>query len=371
MSQESGASDLPPLTSEEAALARRVSGESRPDDARLLAEWLHAHPEDAAVVDLVKAHADQAQRSADALLPAVDVEGALRRVRDRMEAPALRVVPGGAPRVPGTTRLVTPQVAAPSRARSRTRWVALAAAAVLVAVVVPRFLQDTTESVAMAAPLVVATAVGQQDTVRLPDGTRIVVAPGSRVTVPADFATGARTVQLDGSAYFEVVHNAARPFMVQTTGAEIRDIGTAFTVTQDAVGGVGVVVTHGTVAVRRVTAQTPVGDAVELHAGDRGAVQPSGVSVQRGVVAAADTAWMGGQLAYRDAALSMVQADLARWYGRTVQVADSALLRLTVTMPPQPDAARAIQTITALLGAVAEQHGDTVVLRSAGARTTP
>ncbi len=367
MSQKSGASDLPPLTPEEAALARRVSGESRPDDARLLADWLHTHPEDAAVADVVKAHADQVQASADALLPTVDVEGALRRVRERMDAPALQVVAGGAPRVPGATRLVTPQVAA----RTRTRWMGLAAAAVLIAVVIPRFLRDSGRSVASAAPMVVATTVGQQDTVQLADGTRIVVAPGSRVTVPAEYATGARTVQLVGSAYFEVVHNAERPFTVRTSGAEIRDIGTAFTVTQDAVGGVGVVVTHGTVVVRRMSAQQPTGDAVELSAGDRGAVQATGVVVQRGVVAAADTAWMGGQLAYRDAALPMVQADLARWYGQTVQVADSALLRLTVTMPPQPDAVRAIQTITALLGAVAEQHGDTVVLRSAGARTSP
>lgn len=381
MSQDSDSIDPTPLTPEEAALVRAVSDEGRAEEASRLAAWLTAHPEDAAVAAIVKAHRDEALASADAMVGSMDVEAALARVRAQMDAPVLRAVSGGAPRVPGTTRLVTPQVAARSRAQTRTRWMGLAAAAVLAVVVVPRFLRDSAGSVATAAPTVLATGVGARDSIRLADGTRVLLAPGSRLTVPATYADGARTVQLEGSAYFEVVHNATRPFTVRTAGAEIRDIGTAFTVTQDADGGVGVVVTHGTVAVRPLTAQaptgatatgvTPTGDVVELHAGDRGAVQPSGVSVQRGVVAAADTAWMGGQLAYRDAALSMVQADLARWYGQTLVVADSALLRLTVTMPAQPSATRAVQTIAAMLGAVAEQRGDTVILRSAGLHTSP
>jgi hypothetical protein len=52
-------------------------------------------------------------------------------------------------------------------------------------------------------------------------------------------------------------------------------------------------------------------------------------------------------------------------------VQDSALTRLTVTMPAQSDSATIINTIVTLLGAEAVQRGDTIILRSAGRGTIP
>jgi len=65
----------------------------------------------------------------------------------------------------------------------------------------------------------IATARGERLTVPLDDGSRVVLAPGSRLTVPERFARDARTVTLAGHAYFEVAPEAARPFLVQTPGA--------------------------------------------------------------------------------------------------------------------------------------------------------
>jgi transmembrane sensor len=213
-----------------------------------------------------------------------------------------------------------------------------------------------------------ATQVGVRDSITLSDGTRVLLAPGSRLTVAEGFDGGTRSVTLEGAAFFDVKHDDAHPFTVRAAGAEIRDVGTAFTVKTDAKGGVSVSVTHGIVAVRDSAVATE--KAVELRAGDRGVLTGGEVAVARGAVTDDDLNWTRGELSYRDASLSEVQADLKRWYGLNLLVADTALARLTVTMPAQADSARVISTIAAALGADVEQRGDTVILRSAG-RTIP
>jgi transmembrane sensor len=315
--------------------------------------WFAAHPADAVLADSVKRHADAASASADVT---VNVDAALASVRARFDAaPALTVVRGGAPR--------TAASAAPSGARRY--W--LAAAAVLVTVVGVQAWRGSQG--ASGAERTVATGVGQFDTLSLSDGSKVMLAPGSTITVAASFDRGDRRVTLTGAAFFDVQHDAAHPFTVRANDAEIRDIGTAFAVNTDVRGGVSVSVTHGIVALRN--ANTEAKSSVELRAGDRGVLAGGNVAVTRGTVTDEDVAWTRGQLTYRDTPLSEVQADLKRWYGITLEIADSSLNALTVTMPAQPDSARIISTIAALLGAEAEQRGDTVILHSAGRSTTP
>ncbi len=345
------------------AFSRFVAGESDPAEAAAVNAWLAANPADAALARAVKSHADRAESSASAPL---DVDAALRRVRATINsevatdtaAPPLTVVRGDAPRRPVG-------VMAP-RSKPWGRVAFAAAAAVLAIVGVRAF---TGAPAGVATERVIATAVGVRDSITLSDGSTVVLAPGSRLTVAASFETGDRLVTLEGAAYFDVRHDEAHPFTVRSAGAEIQDVGTSFSVKTDAAGGVTVAVTHGIVAVREASAAAP--SAVELRAGDRGVVSAGTVAVTRGGVVPEDMAWTRGQLSYRDASIAEIQSDLKRWYGITLQVADSSLAHLTVTMPAQADSARMISTIAALLGADAEQHGDTVILRSAGRSTIP
>ncbi len=361
------------------ALARHVAGEGEPADAQAMDTWVASNPLDAAFVRAVKDHGDRAERSV--AMP-VNVEAAWDRVRARMTdgegastsagaVPALTVVRGAATR---PVISVERQIAARKKLNSSggTPWgrITMAVAAGLIAIVGVRQWIGTDDPATIASSArVVATQVGVRDSITLSDGTRVLLAPGSRLTVATGFDAGDRTVTLDGAAFFDVTHDEAHPFTVRAAGAEIRDIGTAFTVKTDAAGGVAVAVTHGIVSVRDPARADAV--AVELHAGDRGLLRDGEVAVARGTVTDDDLGWTRGQLSYRDAPLSEVQADLERWYGLTLHVADSVLLRLTVTMPAQPDSARVIRTIAALLGADAEQRGDTVILRSARNGTIP
>jgi transmembrane sensor len=72
-----------------------------------------------------------------------------------------------------------------------------------------------------------ATGHAERRVVRLADGSTITIAPDSRIAV--DYAPGERRILLDaGEALFEVAHNTARPFIVETPHGEVKAVGTAF-----------------------------------------------------------------------------------------------------------------------------------------------
>ena len=74
-----------------------------------------------------------------------------------------------------------------------------------------------------------ATGAGERRTIALADGTRITLAGSSAVDVAFDQAS--RRVRLvRGEAFFDVVHKASLPFLVNAGPGRIADIGTAFSV---------------------------------------------------------------------------------------------------------------------------------------------
>ncbi len=67
--------------------------------------------------------------------------------------------------------------------------------------------------------------------ISLPDGSKITLAPQSRVQYASAFDGPERSLYLDGKAFFEVVHDASRPFKVYTQKVITRVLGTTFLVT--------------------------------------------------------------------------------------------------------------------------------------------
>ncbi len=109
------------------------------------------------------------------------------------------------------------------------------------------------------------TGPAERRSVRLEDGS--VVRLGPRSAIDIDFQGQQRRIRLlKGEAFFEVAHDAARPFTVQANGLEATDIGTAFDV-RTGPAGARVAVREGVVDVR--SRQLTAGDWVSLSAGGR------------------------------------------------------------------------------------------------------
>ena len=76
--------------------------------------------------------------------------------------------------------------------------------------------------------------IGQRIEVTLQDGTRVCLNAGSSLEFPNVFSKHDRKVRLSGEAMFDVMPDAACPFIVQTYGYDVEVFGTRFNVEADA-----------------------------------------------------------------------------------------------------------------------------------------
>lgn len=73
------------------------------------------------------------------------------------------------------------------------------------------------------------TLYGQMANVTLPDGTKVWLNSNTHIEFPSVFSEDKREIKIDGEAYFEVVHDAKRAFIVHTPRKEsVRVLGTKF-----------------------------------------------------------------------------------------------------------------------------------------------
>jgi transmembrane sensor len=336
------------------ALARRVTGESSPEESARIDAWLAGHPEQREIL----ATLDNAMsRMADDMPQDMDVEAALERVkarRDSIGRPDLEIHSSKRNVRQPVWRVVVP---------------ALAASGILAIGLLTWQSRSDSQPERIASleqPRMLATGVGVRDSLTLPDGSRVVLGPLSSVKVGNDFASGARMVEVKGDAWFEVVHDESRPFTVRAGNATIVDVGTKFSVRSDALAGVSVSVTEGAVSLAKAGVSTP--EAVILNAGDNGLLGTDGqIVANRGTVTADDVAWMSGRLVFRETPMTEVASAVKRWYGIDLKLGEPMLAgrRITATFDNEtPDAM--LDILRLVLGARIERRGDTAIVSTGG-----
>jgi Fe2+-dicitrate sensor, membrane component len=74
------------------------------------------------------------------------------------------------------------------------------------------------------------TVMGEKIIVTLLDGTSITLNADSKLKYPVRFGEESREVALQGEAYFEITHDADKPFIVHTGDVSTIDLGTKFNV---------------------------------------------------------------------------------------------------------------------------------------------
>lgn len=330
------------------ALARYLTGESPAEEVDSIRDEIEVDPDRRALLQAL----GRAMTQLSARPPQdVDVDAAWAKVSARMrDSPVIAL---------DRRR---------SRARSGGRAVGLRIAAAIALLLGGFYFYSrlTVDQAAVEAigPLSLRTGTGQIDSRRLPDGSRIVLGPGSEVLVAEGFGTGAREVNVRGQVLFEVVHDASAPFLVRAGGAVIRDRGTVFSVYEHPDGAIDVAVTEGSVS---LTGSTGAGSETVLGTGDRGRVAARGeVSVERGAATDADMAFATGSLVLVEAAMPRIAADIERWYGIRV-IVDPTLADRHVTSTFAGESVDEVLDIVALtMSARVERRGDTAWIRVDG-----
>jgi len=190
------------------------------------------------------------------------------------------------------------------------------------------------------APLVYETAIGEQRTVTLSDGSTLSLNARSKVVVKYDEAR--RSVDLlEGQALFKVASNPQRPFIVRSDNAAIRAVGTQFDVSRRLDKTV-VTVVEGRVAVseagsrggRVLTAGSSSAEPVVaafVSAGEQVIATASEVTTVKRADIAAATAWMDGKLVFRSLPLAEVIDEFNRHTPRRFVLEDAQLADIRIS----------------------------------------
>jgi len=172
------------------------------------------------------------------------------------------------------------------------------------------------------------TGLGEQRMVRLEDGSRLRLDTASQVRVR--FGSSERAIELvSGQAFFEVAHDAARPFVVLADGASITALGTRFDVSRTN-ARVEVTLVEGKVRVDGETAGAPA--SWTLKPGQQVAMGPGLTkSVVRTVDVGAATSWTTGRLVFQGVPLASAIEEVNRYSPRKVVLEDPKLGARPVT----------------------------------------
>ena len=186
-----------------------------------------------------------------------------------------------------------------------------------------------------------ATDLAETRIITLPDGSSVTLGAKSSITVR--FTNGERRIVLaGGEAFFDVVHNPTRPFVVEAGNSLVRDIGTKFDVNLSD-DTVRVSVLEGAVQVRRTVAATKempqllrAGQQAEVAlivaSGDKDSPEsPESIAPIVAQPAQMPGAWREGRMVFDNVRLADLAADVNRYYAPGVDLASTNIEDLRVT----------------------------------------
>jgi transmembrane sensor len=168
----------------------------------------------------------------------------------------------------------------------------------------------------------VETAIGEQRTVTLAEGSRVTLNTDTKLTT--DLGASKRRIFLErGEAMFEVAHDKARPFIVDSRFGSVRAVGTKFVVRLDEEQGLAVIVTEGKVIVTRAgSASRTAGARTTLTAGQELASRKDRVRVANleAEQLKRELAWRQGDIVFEGESLAEAAAEMQRYTSTQISV---------------------------------------------------
>lgn len=161
---------------------------------------------------------------------------------------------------------------------------------------------------------------GQKLTIRLPDGSQVMLNAVSSIRYAEDMCTAGRTVYLTGEAYFDVAKDTLHPFRVVSGDVVVTALGTAFDVRQGR-ELVKVALVHGVVDVHDSKKQ----DRIVLYPGEGvNCTVENGLQEKYTFDPKAAVGWSQGLLYFHNEALYDIFQQLENWYGVKFYIEGSA-----------------------------------------------
>jgi transmembrane sensor len=171
----------------------------------------------------------------------------------------------------------------------------------------------------------ISTALGGRKVIELAGGSRAELNTSTIIRV----AAGGRNVRLDkGEAYFQIRHDANRPFVITAAGYRIIDLGTTFVVLNEP-GRLKIALLEGRAQLEAADGNS---QATTLSPGDVAVAADGAVSVTREAPREISKAlgWRRGVLIFEHTSLADAMAQFNRYNAAQLVIADSDTAKLTV-----------------------------------------
>ncbi len=175
------------------------------------------------------------------------------------------------------------------------------------------------------------TAVGQQQSISLSDGSVIDLNTNSAIVVA--YSEQQRSISLlKGEAYFEVASNKNRPFVVEIDGSTVTAVGTAFNIYRENSVDTSVIVTEGIVKVTETPdAASPKPNSVLVKADQSVRLGKMGLGKIASTPQAQGTAWRSKTLVFNHTPLKLALKELNRYLESTVDLSENMPIDLSVS----------------------------------------
>lgn len=199
-------------------ISRKLSGEATATELQELYAFLQSNPGDQYFSEILSTYWNNRTDQAD------DQDG----LADQHFAHILEMA--GEQQSDAVNELVTPR---PARVRLIKRISIAAAVAAILMVAMWIFKPSQQRALAAGTSSKMNEVVagrGIRTKMTLPDGTQVWLNSDSKLQYAEAFTGNKREVTLEGEAYFDVVRDPQRPFIVHTSAIDIRVLGTAFNV---------------------------------------------------------------------------------------------------------------------------------------------
>ncbi|MCT1523801.1 FecR family protein [Sphingobacterium hotanense] len=164
----------------------------------------------------------------------------------------------------------------------------------------------------------ISTPRGGQYQIVLADGTKVWLNASSSLEFPSHFSEDSRKVKLTGEAYFEVAHQASKPFFVQTAESEVEVLGTTFNVMAYPEEKTSqITLLTGSVNINKKS------ETVRLNPGQQAEItrDTKGIRVHK-VDLETIVAWKNGVFLFDGSDLQQVMRQVGRWYNAEVEYQD-------------------------------------------------
>jgi transmembrane sensor len=209
---------------------------------------------------------------------------------------------------------------------------------------------------------ILQTSLGEQRTVVLSDGTRLLL--DAMTLARVNYTPAFRTIDLvSGRAYLEVAKDAERPLRVRAGPRTVTAIGTAFSVERDA-ATTSVLLAEGRVSISNHESRTAIAylePRQELALVDGGAVtRRDGVDVERAL------AWRAGKLVFDNVYLQDAAARMNRYSTVQIVCVDSRTQRLRISgIFRAGESSAFVEAVQSYFPVEARTSSTTIELRSA------